>query len=70
MTQAVTNCLRDQRTIREAQHLLAFSLLALGQFDVAAAALHKSVRLGNGSDWQPLVELALDHPDEVAKFRG
>ena len=51
--------------MKEAQHLLAFSLFHLKQSQAAAPAFFKSVKLGNDTDWQPLVELCIDHPDIV-----
>ncbi len=60
--EAVSYALRSEKTMREAQHLLAFSLLQTGQVHAAAAFL-KSIALGNDTDWQPLVELFLDHPE-------
>lgn len=69
VVQAVAFCLRHEETIREAQHLLAFSLLHLGQTRTAVAAFHKSVRIGNDTDWQPLVELCLDDPESAAQFK-
>mmetsp|Transcript_13461 Transcript_13461/g.23135 ORF Transcript_13461/g.23135 Transcript_13461/m.23135 type:complete len:127 (+) Transcript_13461:89-469(+) len=60
--EAVSFCLRNEKTSKEAQHLLAFSLLNTGQPEQAAAAFLKSVSLGNESDWQPLVELCIENP--------
>eukprot|EP00741_Cyanophora_paradoxa_P023153 tig00021571_g22363.t1 len=65
--EAASYCLRNEKTQREAQHLLAFSLLNSGQSEAAANAFLKSVSMGNESDWQPLVELALDNPRMVFK---
>lgn len=61
--EAVGHCLRNDRVKKEAQHLLAFALLQTSQYDLAAAAFHRSVLAGNDTDWQPLVELFLDHPE-------
>lgn len=60
--EATTPCLRNDKTKREAQHLLAFSYLMTGQNEAAAGAFFKSVNNGNDTDWQPLVELFLDNP--------
>lgn len=60
--EALAHCLRHEKTRKEAQHLLAFSLLKTGQYEAALAAFEQSVDLGNESDWQPLVELLVDHP--------
>ena len=60
---ALSYCLRNSKTQREAQHLLAFSLFHLKQYKAATPAFFKSVKLGNDSDWQPLIELCIDHPD-------
>eukprot|EP00455_Lapot_gusevi_P046291 TRINITY_DN6067_c0_g1_i7.p1 TRINITY_DN6067_c0_g1~~TRINITY_DN6067_c0_g1_i7.p1 ORF type:complete len:148 (+),score=15.86 TRINITY_DN6067_c0_g1_i7:1-444(+) len=60
--EGITHCLRHEKTTKEAQHLLAFSLLHLGQPAAAAAAFFRSVKLGNHSDWQALVELCIDNP--------
>jgi hypothetical protein len=61
--EALTPCLRNEKTRKEAQHLLAFSLLHTKQEHDAAVAFQKSIKLGNETDWQPLVELFLDNPD-------
>eukprot|EP00163_Fabomonas_tropica_P002203 TRINITY_DN11652_c0_g1_i1.p1 TRINITY_DN11652_c0_g1~~TRINITY_DN11652_c0_g1_i1.p1 ORF type:complete len:126 (-),score=0.86 TRINITY_DN11652_c0_g1_i1:41-418(-) len=60
--EAVGPCLRNDKTAKEAQHFLAFSLMHTGQIQLAAAAFFKSVQLGNETDWQPLVELVQDNP--------
>ncbi|KAJ3107111.1 hypothetical protein HDU97_004804 [Phlyctochytrium planicorne] len=60
--ECVTPALRNDRTKREGQHLLAFSFLHTGQIEAAAGAFFKSISYGNDTDWQPLVELFLDHP--------
>ena len=60
--EAVVPALRHERTKREAQHLLAFSFLHTGQVEAAASAFFKSIHAGNETDWQPLIELMLDHP--------
>jgi hypothetical protein len=57
----VPNTLRNEKTKKEGQHLLAFSLLQTAQFDAAAGAFLRSIQFGNDSDWQPLVELLLEH---------
>ncbi|KAJ3069705.1 hypothetical protein HK102_006856 [Quaeritorhiza haematococci] len=62
VVETVAPALRNERTRREAQHLLAFALLQTGQAEAAAGAFFKSVNLGNDTDWQPLVELFLDNP--------
>ena len=61
--EAVSHCLRHDKTAKEAQHFLAFSLMFTGQTQLAATAFAKSVSMGNHTDWQPLVELCIDHPD-------
>lgn len=58
----LSNCLRNEKTMKEAQHLLAFSLLHTRQNKPAAAAFLKSIKLGNDTDWQPLVELCIEQP--------
>ncbi len=60
--ECVAPALRNERTKREAQHILAFSLLNTGQNEAAAGAFFKSINFGNDTDWQPLVELFLDQP--------
>ena len=60
--QAVSHCLRSRKTLKEAQHLLGFSLMHTGQTSAAVAAFLKSVKLGNDTDWQPLIELCVDNP--------
>ncbi|TPX41678.1 hypothetical protein SeMB42_g05469 [Synchytrium endobioticum] len=60
--ECVAPALRSEKTRREAQHLLAFSLMHTSQTEAAAGAFFKSVSLGNDADWQPLVELFLEHP--------
>jgi hypothetical protein len=67
--EAVSHCLRNDKTVREAQHFLAFSLMHTGQPEAAAAAFHRSVALGNDTDWQPLVELCIDHNIKLPKMR-
>jgi hypothetical protein len=60
--ECVAPALRNEKTRREAQHLMAFSLLNTGQIDASAGAYFKSISLGNDTDWQPLVELLIDNP--------
>jgi hypothetical protein len=67
--ETVTPALRNERTKREAQHLLAFSLMNSGQPEAAgiqylilAGAFFKSINYGNDTDWQSLVELFIDNP--------
>jgi len=50
--EACTPALRNERTRKEAQHLLAFGLLHTGQWEIAAGAFLKSINLGNDTDWQ------------------
>jgi len=57
--EALTNCLRSQKTLKEAQHLLGFCLMYTGQKSAAASAFLKSVKMGNETDMQPLIELHL-----------
>ena len=57
--EAVQHCLRNEQTLREGQHLLAFSLLHTGQHELAALEFRKSILLGNDTDWQVLVGLCL-----------
>eukprot|EP01083_Nonionella_stella_P080077 219845_1 len=59
----LTHCLRNEKTRKDAQHLLAFSLLKTDRHEAAANAFYKSVELGNQTDWQPLVELCIEYPD-------
>eukprot|EP01137_Pigoraptor_chileana_P011227 Opistho-2@61760 len=63
VVECVSHSLRNEKTKKEAQHLLAFSLLHTGQPSAAASAFFKSISFGNDTDWQPLVELFLDNPD-------
>ncbi|KAI8611222.1 hypothetical protein BC830DRAFT_678118 [Chytriomyces sp. MP71] len=65
--ECVTPALRNERTKREGQHLLAFSFLQTGQTEAAAGAFFKSISYGNDTDWQPLVELFLDQPKLTLK---
>ncbi|KXS09303.1 hypothetical protein M427DRAFT_141085 [Gonapodya prolifera JEL478] len=60
--EAVVPALRNERTKREAQHLLAFALLNTGQVEAAVGGFYKSVAAGNDTDWQPLVEVLIDNP--------
>ncbi len=60
VVEAAAHCLQAPETIVQGQQLLAFSLLELGETDSALAAFTKSVRLGNETDWQMLVELGLN----------
>jgi hypothetical protein len=62
VVEGLSHCLRHEKTAKESQHLLAFSLLHTRQNKLAAAAFCKSIRLGNDTDWQPLVELLLEQP--------
>ncbi|KAI9093035.1 hypothetical protein DFS34DRAFT_631371 [Phlyctochytrium arcticum] len=59
--ECVTPALRNERTKREAQHLLAFSFLHTGQAEAAAGAFFKSINAGNDTDWQPLIELLIEN---------
>ncbi len=59
--EGLSHCLRNEKTSKEAQHLLAFSLLHTRQSKAAAHAFYKSIAAGNQTDWQPLIELLLDH---------
>ncbi|RKP03487.1 hypothetical protein CXG81DRAFT_9447 [Caulochytrium protostelioides] len=61
--EAVVPALRNERTRREAQHLLAFAFYYTNQLEAAVAAFSKSINLGNDTDWQPLVEICLDNPE-------
>lgn len=61
--ECITPALRNERTKKESQHLLAFSLMHTGQLEASASAFYKSISMGNETDWQPLVELLLDHAD-------
>jgi hypothetical protein len=56
------HCLRHEKTRKQAQHLLAFSLLHTEQPEAAAAAFAASVKLANDTDWQMLVELCIEFP--------
>ncbi|KAG4093768.1 hypothetical protein H8356DRAFT_1696654 [Neocallimastix lanati (nom. inval.)] len=60
--ECITPALRNERTKRESQHLLAFSFFHTGQMEAAAGAFFKSINLGNDTDWQPFVELLIDNP--------
>lgn len=60
--ECVAPTLRNERTKREGQHLLAFSFLQTNQIEAAAGAFFKSIGYGNDTDWQPLIELFLDNP--------
>jgi cytochrome c-type biogenesis protein CcmH/NrfG len=62
VVEGLSHCLRHEKTMKEAQHLLAFSLLHTKQNKLAAAAFFKSIKLGNETDWQPLVELCIEQP--------
>lgn len=58
MIEGLAHCLRHEKTSKESQHLLAFALLHTKQNKLAAAAFFKSIKLGNETDWQPLVEVS------------
>ena len=60
--ECVAPTLRNEKTKKEGQHLLAFSFLQTGQSEQAAGAFFKSINYGNDTDWQPLVELFLENP--------
>ena len=58
--EAVSHCMRSERTLKEAQHLMAFCLLRLGEVDSAGGvvdatltAFRKSVALGNDTVRRP-----------------
>ena len=61
--EALGHCMRSPKTLKEAQHLQGFCLLHSGQKAAAAAAFVKSVKMGNETDMQPLIELHLDNPN-------
>eukprot|EP00002_Diphylleia_rotans_P000543 TRINITY_DN10285_c0_g1_i1.p1 TRINITY_DN10285_c0_g1~~TRINITY_DN10285_c0_g1_i1.p1 ORF type:complete len:118 (-),score=22.47 TRINITY_DN10285_c0_g1_i1:151-504(-) len=61
--EALGSCLRHEPTRKEAQHLMAFCMLHVGQMESAAQGFLKSVEFGNETDWQPLVETLLDNPN-------
>ena len=63
VVECVSYSLRNEKTKKEAQHLLAFALLHTDQLSNAAAAFFQSINYGNDTDWQPLVELMIDNPD-------
>ena len=50
--EAVSNCLRHEKTLKEGQHLLAFALMHTGQNEAALTAFRKSIKMGNETDWQ------------------
>jgi hypothetical protein len=58
----IVHCVRNEKTMKEAQHLLAFALLHTRQNRAAVNAFYKSIRLGNETDWQPLIELLIEKP--------
>ena len=58
--EAAQHCLKNQDTIVQGQQLLSFALYEIGEKDSSQLAFIKSVRLGNESDWQMIVELGLD----------
>ena len=62
MIEGLSHCLRNEKTAKEAHHLLAFSLLHTQQTKAAAAAFYKSAKMGTDTDWQPLVEIYLASP--------
>lgn len=55
-------CIRHEHTRAESTHLLAFSLLHSKENKQSALAFQESIKLGNDTDWQPLVELACEQP--------
>ena len=61
--ECVPQTLRNEKTKKEGQHLLAFALIQTLQYDAAATAFMKSILLGNDGDWQALCELLLEHPE-------
>eukprot|EP00742_Colponemidia_sp_Colp-10_P003422 GILJ01003643.1.p1 GENE.GILJ01003643.1~~GILJ01003643.1.p1 ORF type:complete len:119 (-),score=18.36 GILJ01003643.1:181-537(-) len=60
--EALSHCIRNEKTKKEAQHLLSFCLLHTGQTAAATSAFYRSVKIGNETDWQSLVELLLENP--------
>lgn len=63
--EATSHCLKSPETIVQGQQLQAFSLLALDDNVAALSAFTKSVRMGNETDWQMVVELGLDQQDST-----
>ena len=61
MHEAAAHCLKSPETIVQGTQLQAFSLLALGDEKSALSAFSKSVRMGNETDWQMVVELGVAH---------
>jgi hypothetical protein len=70
VVEGLSHCLRNDRTKKQAAHLLAFSLLHTEQREAAAHAFAKSIDLGNETDWQPLIELCVDFPDLDVRKRA
>jgi hypothetical protein len=71
VVEGLSHCLRHEKTAKESQHLLAFSLLHTKQNKLAAAAFFKSIKLGNETDWQPLVEVRHEEEtDTHGQIRG
>jgi hypothetical protein len=62
--EAANQCLKHPNTIVAGQQLLAFALLEIGEKDSSQLAFIKSVRLGNETDWQMIVELGIDAVQE------
>ena len=61
VVEAAAHCLKSPETIVQGTQLQAFSLLALGDEKSALSAFSKSVRMGNETDWQMVVELGVTH---------
>ena len=60
VVEAASHCLKSPETIVAGYQLQAFSLLALGDKTAALSSFTKSVRMGNETDWQMVVEIGLD----------
>ena len=60
VVEAASHCLKSPDTIVQGIQLQAFSLLALGDKAAALSAFKKSVRMGNETDWQMVVEIGLE----------
>jgi hypothetical protein len=58
--EALQSCLKHQETIVQGQQLLGFALFECNEIEKAQLAFIKSVRLGNESDWQMIVEIGID----------
>jgi hypothetical protein len=70
VVEAAAHCLKSPETIVQGVQLQAFSLLALEDTESALSSFTKSVRMGNETDWQMVVELGVAQHGVVTGVGG